>query len=154
MEARSPVLQLAVQAASPLAVVAAVYLLFAGHNRPGGGFAAGLVLGAVITLRTVAGLQRPSHGTALITTGVLVVTTVALAPLLWGDTLLDQQVLSFDAPVLGTIKTGSAFPFDVGVTAIVVGLVVALLDGLSASALDDPDISDGTQFPHNPRTPS
>ena len=40
---RSPIVRLGIRAASPLAIVIAVYLLFAGHNRPGGGFAAGLV---------------------------------------------------------------------------------------------------------------
>ncbi len=144
--ARSPVFQLGVQSASPLAVIVGVYLLFAGHNNPGGGFAAGLVLGAVVTLRTVAGLQRPVYGPTLITGGTLLVVAVAAAPLLWGDPLLDQKVVSVDAPVLGTIKTGSALPFDIGVTAIVVGLVIALLDGLSTSEALVPDR--GSSSPH------
>ncbi len=36
-------------------IVASVYLLFAGHNQPGGGFVGGLVAGAAIALRYVAG---------------------------------------------------------------------------------------------------
>ena len=134
---RSPVVQAGVRLASPLAAVGAIYLLFAGHNNPGGGFAAGLVIGAVITLRTVTGLQRPTHGTALITVGILIVSAVALAPLLWGDPLLDQSLVQVEVPVLGKVKSGGALPFDIGVTAIVVGLMVALLDGLSAHTLDD-----------------
>ena len=134
----SHVVKLGVRAASPLAVVVGIYLLFAGHNNPGGGFAAGLVLGAVVTLRTVAGLQRPTRSLGLIAGGTLVVVAVAVAPVLWGDVLLDQKVVSFDLPVFGSVKTGSALPFDMGVTAIVVGLVVALLDGLSAVALSSP----------------
>ncbi len=130
---RSPIFQLGVQSASPLAVIVGVYLLFAGHNNPGGGFAAGLVLGAVVILRTLAGLQKPTFGPALITGGTLLVVAVAAAPILWGDAMLDQKVVSFDLPLLGTVKTGSALPFDIGVTAIVVGLVIALLDGLSTS---------------------
>jgi hypothetical protein len=62
---------------------------------------------------------------------------VAIAPLLWGEPLLDQVVVSWDIPVLGTVKTGSALLFDLGVVAIVVGLVVALLDGLDAESLVD-----------------
>lgn len=135
--ARSPVVRLGIRAASPLALVVGAYLLFAGHNNPGGGFAAGLVIGAVVTLRTVAGLQQPTHATALIAGGTVVMGLVAVAPVLWGDAPLDQRVLSIDVPVLGTIKTGTALPFDIGVTAVVVGLVVAVLDGLSAPALDD-----------------
>jgi multisubunit Na+/H+ antiporter MnhB subunit len=131
----SPIVRLGIQAASPLAIVVGLYLLFAGHNNPGGGFAAGLVFGAVVTLRTVAGLQRPTHAPGIIAAGMVVVSAVAVAPLLWGDVLLDQQLLSIDVPLLGKIKSGSALPFDIGVTAIVVGLVIALLDGLSAVSL-------------------
>jgi hypothetical protein len=55
----------------------------------------------------------------------------------WGEPLLDQVVVTWDVPVLGTVKTGSALLFDLGVVAIVVGLVIALLDGLDASSLVD-----------------
>lgn len=133
----SPIVTLGVRAATPLAILVGVYLLFAGHNNPGGGFAAGLVFGAVVTLRTVAGLQRPTHATGLLATGVAIVAAVAVAPLLWGDPLLDQAVISTEIPLLGKVKSGSALPFDIGVTAIVVGLVIALLDGLSATSLSE-----------------
>lgn len=129
---QSPVAQIAVRAASPLAILVGVYLLFAGHNNPGGGFAAGLVFGAVVILRTTTGLQQPTGAVALITGGVLLVAAVALAPLAFGNTLLDQEVFSFELPLLGKVKSGSALPFDIGVTAIVIGLVIALFDGLSA----------------------
>jgi multicomponent Na+:H+ antiporter subunit B len=67
---------------------------------------------------------------------------VAIAPVLWGDPLLDQVVVTWDVPVLGTVKTGTALLFDLGVVAIVVGLVVALLDGLDA-----PSLVDGSRTP-------
>ena len=115
----------------------AAYLFFAGHNRPGGGFAAGLVLGAVIVLRTVAGLHQPNrprwspgdrrrHPRP----------RSRSAPLLWGEPLLDQAVVEWDVPVLGKIKSGRRRVFDLGVVALVVGLVVALLDGLGAEVVD------------------
>ena len=131
----SPIARLGVRAASPLAIIVGVYLLFAGHNSPGGGFAAGLVFGAVVALRTVAGLQRPTHARELIAGGVLVTSAVAILPLFVGNALLDQEVVSATLPVLGKIKSGSALPFDIGVTAIVVGLIIALLDGLGAPEL-------------------
>ncbi len=132
---RSPIVGMGVRAATPLALVVGTYLLFAGHNNPGGGFAAGLVYGAVVTLRTVAGLQRPSHATGLISGGIITVCVVAIAPLLWGSAFLDQEIVSTTLPLLGKVKSGSALPFDIGVTAIVVGLVIALLDGLSTTEL-------------------
>ncbi len=132
---QSPIAGLGIRAASPLAIIAGVYLLFAGHNQPGGGFAAGLVFGAVIALRTVTGLQTPVHANTLIAVGVAIVCFTAAAPLAFGNELLDQQLVSRELPVLGKIKVGSALPFDIGVTAVVVGLIIALLDGLGATRL-------------------
>ncbi len=136
-------IRLGIRAASPFATVVGCYLLFAGHNNPGGGFAAGLVFGAVLALRTVAGFHRPTYGITLVAAGVFVVAAVALMPLLWGGVLFDQQVVSLEVPLLGTVKTGSALPFDLGVAAIVVGTVIAALDGLGAA-----------EFAAEPQTPA
>jgi multisubunit Na+/H+ antiporter MnhB subunit len=133
----SPIVGLAVRAATPIALLIAAYVLFVGHNQPGGGFAAGLLLGAVIVLRTVAGLQQPRHAVALLAAGGLTVCLVALAPVLWGHDLLDQVVISGEVPVLGKVKSGSALVFDLGVVAIVVGLIMAVLDGFGATSLVD-----------------
>ena len=133
----SPIVKLAIRAATPIALLIAAYALFAGHNQPGGGFAAGLMLGAVVVLRTVAGLQEPKHAVALLATGGVLVSVVAIGPLFWGEAVLDQVVVDWDAPLLGKGKSGSALVFDLGVTAAVVGLVVALLDGLGATSLVD-----------------
>ena len=126
----SPVLTVAVRAVTPLAIVVAAYLFFAGHNQPGGGFAAGLVLGAVLSLRTVAGLYEPVHGSKMMAAGVMVAAAVALAPAIFGVGLLDMVVWSTELPVLGKVKTGTAALFDVGVVLVVVGLADAVLDGL------------------------
>lgn len=134
---RSPVVRLGIQAASPVALMTGTYLLFAGHNQPGGGFAAGLVFGAVIALRTVTGLQRPAHAHRLVAAGITLIGLCAIAPLLAGNALLDQQIISAELPLLGKVKTGTALPFDIGVTAVVVGLVIALLDGLGGAQLGD-----------------
>ena len=58
-----------------------------------------------------------------------------LAPLLGGEPLLDQVIVSETLPLLGKVKSGSALVFDAGVTAIVVGLFVAVFDGLDADEL-------------------
>ncbi len=39
----------------PSILVLALYFVFAGHNRPGGGFVGGLVVGAALALRYVSG---------------------------------------------------------------------------------------------------
>ncbi len=133
---RSPIVILGIRAASPLAILIAVFLFFAGHNRPGGGFAAGLMLGAVIALRTVAGLQKPVPPMLVIGVGGLIAGAVAIGPVFAGELLLDQVVVEGDFPLLGKVKTGTAALFDLGVTMIVVGLVFAVLDGLGATRMD------------------
>jgi multisubunit Na+/H+ antiporter MnhB subunit len=53
-----PVVQTLARLATPLAVVVAVYLLWAGAFRPGGAFQAGAVLAAAAVLLHLAGLLR------------------------------------------------------------------------------------------------
>ena len=133
----SPIVALAVRAVTPIALLIAAYALFVGHNQPGGGFAAGLLLGAVVVLRTVAGLQQPKYAVVFLAVGGMIVGVDAIAPLFGGEPLLDQVVVTWDVPVLGKVKTGSALVFDLGVVAVVVGLIVALLDGFDAVGLVD-----------------
>ncbi len=143
--ASSTVLRRGVLTATPPALVIALYVLLAGHNNPGGGFAAGLVLGAIAILRTIAGLARPRNALALVAGGVLGVTAVAAAPLLLGRALIDQRVGSIDVPLFGTLKASGALPFDIAVTAIVVGLILAVLDGLvptESAGVPDPEEAD------------
>ena len=135
---RSPIVRQGVLAAGPLAVLVAVYLLFAGHNHPGGAFAAGLVLGAVVALRAAANLPRPRRAVPLIAAGGLIAGLVALAPVVGGDVVLDQIVVERTVAVLGKVKSGSALLFDVGVTLIVTGLVVAVIGGLGGDDLNRP----------------
>ena len=52
---RSVILETVIRAELPVLLVVSLYLLFAGHNQPGGGFAGGLVAGAAYALTLVAG---------------------------------------------------------------------------------------------------
>lgn len=139
----SPIVAVGVRAVTPLAVVVAAYLFFAGHNQPGGGFSAGLVLGAVLSLRTVAGIYVPVNGSKLMAAGIMVAAAVAIAPVAFGDGMLDMVVWSGELPLLGKVKTGTAAIFDVGVVLVVVGLVDAVLDGLGTDdiAIETPTAS-------------
>ena len=132
---RSPMIRSGVHLVTPPALMVGTYLLFAGHNQPGGGFAAGLVFGAVVILRTLAEIQEPRYARQLVAFGLIGAVAVAAAPLVAGDLLFNQVFGEVDVPILGKVKSGGALPFDIAVTAIVVGLVVALLDGLAAAGV-------------------
>lgn len=129
---RSMVVRSGIQVASPIAVIIGMYLFFAGHNQPGGGFAAGLVFGAVVALRSVAGLATPQHPVRLMALGGALAGLVAVAPLFWDHALLDMVVVDADVPVLGKVKAGSALAFDLGVSLIVIGFLVAIINALGA----------------------
>ncbi|MCU0274462.1 MAG: hypothetical protein MUE34_14615, partial [Acidimicrobiales bacterium] len=51
----------------------------------------------------------------------------ALVPLALGNSLLEHHTWEYDLPVLGTVKTTSALPFDTGILLVVVGVIGLLL---------------------------
>ena len=99
------------------------------------------MVGAVVALRTVAGLGRPRDATRWFAAGAVLIGAIALAPLLGGVPVLDQVIVSRELPLLGKVKAGSALVFDAGVTAIVVGLFIAVFDGLDADALGRDEVA-------------
>jgi len=133
---QSPIVVTGIRVVSPLAIMLAAYLFFAGHNQPGGGFAAGLVLGSIAALRMIAGMRPIADAINVLALGGVVCGVLALAPLLFGEVLLDQVVLESTLPLLGKVKGGSALVFDLGVTLIVVGLVLSVLEGLGVITSD------------------
>ena len=136
----SVVLETVVGLAFHTVLVLGVYLLFAGHNQPGGGFIGGLVSGAAFILRYVAG-GRAELRTAVpvdprlpLALGLLLATVTGVAASVAGGQFLESAKVELDLPVLGSVKAVSALAFDVGVYLVVVGLVLGLLRTLGAEA--------------------
>lgn len=126
------------------ALVFSVFLLFSGHNAPGGGFIAGLVAGIALVLRFIAGgrdavqraLRLPPR--ALLGTGLAIAIVTGLAGWLWGDAFLESAKLEVDVPILGVMKATSALPFDIGVYVVVLGVASAMLSALGREDTEDP----------------
>lgn len=135
----------------PTVMVFAIYLLFAGHNQPGGGFIAGLVAGAGLAVRSLAadpdGERKPIWAAEpLMGAGLLLSIVAAVSPWLVGGQLLESGKVVWVLPVLGKVKVFSVLAFDTGVFLVVVGLVVAVLTGLDSSVDErfrDPDSAVG-----------
>jgi multicomponent Na+:H+ antiporter subunit A len=123
-----------------IVMVGSLYLLFVGHNHPGGGFAGGIVAGAAVALRYISGgiveVRRLSRGQPWLVLGggVLLAGTVALLPLLFGGSVLESYAWTFEPPLLGKVKVMSVLPFDIGVYLVVVGLVMMMFESFG----DDP----------------
>lgn len=133
------------------ALVFSTFLLFAGHNAPGGGFVAGLVTGVALVLRYVAGgadeVDRVAraHETTLLGSGLLLAAGTGIAGWFTGGSFLHASKVEIDLPVLGALKATSALLFDLGVYLIVVGLTLSLLRSLGAAA--DEDFQHALQHP-------
>jgi multicomponent Na+:H+ antiporter subunit A len=140
---RNVILDLAAQVIFYPVLVGAVWLLFAGHNQPGGGFVGGLVVGTAITLRYLAGgidevrsLTRVRPWTIL-GTGLLVASLTAAASLVVGHEALESAVVDVDVAVIGHVATTTALFFDVGVFLLVVGLVLMMFEAFGDESRDD-----------------
>jgi multicomponent Na+:H+ antiporter subunit A len=137
---RSVVLETAVRLVFHTVLVFSLYLLFAGHNQPGGGFVGGLVAGAAFVLRYVAGGRAALKAAVPVDPGVPVGAGLALAAAtgmaawLFGAQFLESGKIELTLPVLGYLKVTSALPFDTGVYLVVVGLVLGVLRTLGAEA--------------------
>ena len=111
-------------------VMMSLWLLFAGHNQPGGGFVGGLLAGSAITLRYIAGGITEVRGRSrfrpwtVLGGGLLLAACTASAPLLAGGAVLDAGIATLDLPVLGALKISSVLAFDTGVYLAVVGMVL------------------------------
>ena len=130
---RSLILDVVVRLVFHSALLLGTFLLFTGHNRPGGGFVGGLVVGAAISLRYVAGgidevrATMPVRPWTLLGTGMATATLTGLVPLLFGRQLMEHAKLDLHLGPLGECHLNTALFFDMGVAQVVIGMVLLLL---------------------------
>ena len=121
----------------PIAFVVSMYLFMRGHNQPGGGFVAGLVMSVAFILQyMVAGTQWVEAQMSLrplrwMGTGLLFATITGLGAIGFGYPFLTTHTAHFSLPVLGDIHVASALFFDIGVFAVVVGATLLILTALA-----------------------
>ncbi|MBM2614550.1 Na+/H+ antiporter subunit A [Actinoplanes sp. LDG1-06] len=119
-------------------VLFSVYLLFSGHNAPGGGFAGGLVAGLALTTRYLAGGRRELNAAApvdaglLLGAGLLIAVGTGAAAMVAGGQVLQSALVDLTLPLLGHIHFATSAFFDIGVYLIVVALVLEILRSLGA----------------------
>ena len=125
----------------PVYGVLALHLFLRGHNEPGGGFVAGLVLAiGFIAQYMVGGTQwvearmnlRPPRWIAA---GLLLALATGLGSLVFGYPFLTSHTAHFNLPLLGELHLPSAFFFDLGVFAVVLGATLLLLTPLAHQSL-------------------
>ena len=137
-ENRSILLEIVVRILFHSIIIVSLYLLFAGHNLPGGGFAAGLVAGMALVMRYIAGgryelgAAAPTDAGRFLGIGMGIAVACAIIPLVFGAEPLTRAIFEAEVPVLGHIEFVTSTIFDVGVYLVVIGLVLDVLRSLGA----------------------
>ena len=125
----------------PIAVVIAMYLFLRGHNEPGGGFVAGLVIAiALITQYLVAGAEWVEAHVTLnplrwMAVGLLFAVVTGAGAMALGYPFLTTHTAHLLLPLLGDVHLPSAALFDVGVFAVVVGSTLLMLIALAHQSI-------------------
>ncbi|SMP77328.1 monovalent cation/H+ antiporter subunit A [Noviherbaspirillum suwonense] len=121
----------------PFMGIVVAYFFMRGHNLPGGGFVAGLIFAtAIIVQYMIAGTAwveshirlRPHRWIAY---GLLIACVTGLGAWVLGFPFLTSHTAHLHLPVLGDIHVPSAFLFDLGVFATVVGSTMLILVALA-----------------------
>jgi len=125
----------------PIAGLVAVHLFMRGHNQPGGGFVAGLVVAiALIAQYMVAGTQwvearMNPHPARWIAAGLAIVAATGMGSLAWGYPFLTTHTAHVALPVVGEVHVPSAILFDVGVLSAVIGATLLTLIALAHQSI-------------------
>ncbi|WP_431308769.1 hydrogen gas-evolving membrane-bound hydrogenase subunit E [Homoserinibacter gongjuensis] len=137
-ENRSIMLEVIVRILFHTIIVVSLYVLLAGHNLPGGGFAGGLIAGMALVMRYVAGGRHelgaaaPTDAGTLLGAGMTLAVACAIVPLFFGQAPLTSTYWDAVLPLVGHIEFVSSTIFDIGVYLVVIGLVLDVLRSLGA----------------------
>lgn len=132
---RSIILQTATRYLVPLMILFALFLLFNGHNNPGGGFVSGLVIAAAFSLYAIAFGVKATKETIrinpryLIAFGLFLAVSSAFISFFLGDSFMTTQLVHIDLPILGEPTT--PLLFDTGVDSVVIGVTLMIIFALA-----------------------
>ncbi|MGB2691014.1 MAG: Na+/H+ antiporter subunit B [Thermodesulfobacteriota bacterium] len=131
----SPLLSITSNLLLPLLIVFSIYLLFRGHNQPGGGFVGGLVAASAFTLYLIANgvaaakEKLKSNPRNIIIAGLSVMLGSGLVALVLGRPFLTGLWFETPVPVIG--KIGTPLIFDIGVYLVVCGITLSIIFSLA-----------------------
>lgn len=127
---RTLILATILRALIPLFLGFAIYMFFRGHDKPGGGFIAGLIATIPIMLHTMAfGYKITARiikikPMLLAGLGLLLSMVSGLFSVIKGDAFMTPLWVSEKLPLIG--KVGTPIFFDLGVFMVVFGVVLQI----------------------------
>jgi len=124
----------------PIAMVVGLYIFLRGHNQPGGGFVAGLVVAIALLMQYMASgfawtqeRKRIEYHT-LIGLGVVIAGLTGAGAWLAGQPFLTSAFTYIHLPPIEEFELATAMLFDLGVFLTVLGAVMLMLYSLSRIA--------------------
>jgi multicomponent Na+:H+ antiporter subunit B len=133
---RTPILQTAINLLMPLFIIFSLYLLFRGHNEPGGGFIGGLIGSIGFVFHALVFDSRTTirkfrlNPVRLIITGLLLAVSSGIMAIFIGDPFMTALWADFYLPIIG--RPGTPILFDIGVYILVIGAVLKITFSMSS----------------------
>jgi multicomponent Na+:H+ antiporter subunit B len=127
------ILRVTIRYLLPLLLLFSIYTFLRGHNEPGGGFAAGLIAAASLSLYTIAyGATRARQVLSidpriLIGSGLLLALASGFAPVFAGKPFLTGLWFKIPLPGNTAFDIGTPFFFDLGVFLAVAGVTLTFV---------------------------
>jgi multicomponent K+:H+ antiporter subunit A len=125
----------------PVSLVVALHFLLRGHNEPGGGFVAGLIVAITMLAQyIVAGTRWTERRARLspprwIAVGLLLAALTGIAAMGFGYPFLTTHTWHTTLPVIGDVHLPSATFFDLGVFSVVIGATLLILTAIAHQSL-------------------
>ena len=141
---RGPILRVVASATFPFATLLTLYFFVSGHNNPGGGFIAGVLMSGAIALQFLAhGIEGAPKFLKLpyeriVALGFVIAVIAATAPLAAGYPFLTSFHATLDVPILGAkMEFALAQLFDFGIFLLVAGGVMTAVLALAQNTEDE-----------------
>lgn len=137
MKTNDVILQMVSKIVIFIILTLAIYLFITGHNYPGGGFIAGLVLSSAFILLYLAyDIETINRGLPLnfmvvAAIGVLLAVTTGFGSVMFGDNFLTQTFTVKNFLFIGDTEIATVTLFEAGVALTVVGVVVTIILSIS-----------------------
>lgn len=119
-------------------LILSIWILYRGHNLPGGGFIGGLVGASGFLFYDLSGYGRPEKGFfswrpfSFLTAGLGTAVVSGLPGLIAGKGFMAAfWIPGFTLPVLGAVHLGTPLVFDIGVYLTVIGFILLLAGTLA-----------------------
>jgi multicomponent Na+:H+ antiporter subunit B len=139
----SIILQIAAKHIKWIFILFAIIALLRGHNYPGGGFIAGLLASLAIIFYGFAYTFKKlkeklsSKPEYFISSGLATIIISFLPSILHKEELMKGMWLKIELPLIGLLKLGTPFLFDIGIFLAVIGVTLLFMTSLTKETLSE-----------------